>query len=426
MSNRTYQPGAGGSPYGNVQANPQSSNYQNDSATANNVTETILLQKAIQKLIYSAVPEQYYALKLLFEKTPMEYGSDEFEFLEKTFGRTPMEAASGVAAANASAGAEVTQTIPVTADSVKRAVPNDTFFYPDGTMGIIRSVSGTNVTVASQTGKGLPAVTAGDVFAIKSAFNADGESTFSHFDRMETITRYNYIELFLRAQRWGKVELLKWKNQGTTNYLELDKQEKIEQLRTDLFVSFFNGVRGEFTRSTGVSGKTMGGILPTMTAAGSMKGTPSLAALRSDFETLAFKTNYKKAGGTRFIFGVDEMLYELSKVYKDDKIRYAPNDNIASMNLDQFKFGTMKFVPVPCELFKERSCFPASWSRKLLVLDLESISPVKMKGLPMMDSGSTLDKGDKGTREGFQDFWVEANLSLQFNNPLASFSLDIQ
>lgn len=425
MSTRSYQPGTGGSPFGNAVANPQSSNYANDAKTGT-ATDTILLQKAIQRAIYEAVPEQYYALKILFEKTPMEYGADEFSFLEKSFGRTALEANSSPAAVAAVAGAEVTQSITMTADSTKRAVADDAIFYPDGTVGIVRSVTGNVFVIASQTGKGLPAVTTGDVFAIKSAVQGDGATGFSHFDRMETVTRYNYIELFLRARRWGKIELLKYKNMGNTNYLELDKKDTIDQLRTDLFVSIFNGIRGEVTLASGIQAKTMGGILPTMTAAGSMRGTPSIAALRSDFETLAFKTNYKKAGGTRFIYGCDEMLYELSKVYKDSLIRYAPNDKVAEMNLDMFKFGTMKFVPVPCELFKERSCFPASWSRKLLILDQESISPVKMKGLPMMDMGSTLDKGERGTREGFQDFYSEANLSLQFNNPLASFSLDIQ
>lgn len=42
-----------------------------------------------------------------------------------------------------------------------------------------------------------------------------------------------------------------------------------------------------------------------------------------------------------------------------------------------------------------------------------------------MDSGATLDKGTSGTREDFKDWYVEANLSLQFNNPLGSFWLDI-
>lgn len=422
---RTYVPGVGGLPYGNVPANPQGSNYANDAKTGT-ATETILLQKAIERMIYSAVPEQYYALKLLFEKSPIEKGSDEFEFLEHTFGRTALETAANVAAVAASAGAEVTQSNTFTADSVKRCAADDVVTYPDGTAGIIRSITGTTVVIASQTGKGLPAVTSGDVLSVQGPTQGDGASGFSHFDRMETVTRYNYIQMFLRARRWGKIELLKYKNQGTTNYLDVDKKETIDQLRTDLFVSLFNGTRGEFTLASGIQAKAMGGIMPTMTAAGSMRGTPSTASLRSDFETLAFKTNYKKAGGTRFLFGCDEMLYEASKAYKDNLIRYAPNDSVAMMNLDMFKFGTMKFVPVPCELFKEQSCFPASWQRKILVLDLESINVVKMKGLPMFDSGSTLDRGDRGSREMFQDFWSEANISMQMNNPLGSFSLDIQ
>ena len=42
-----------------------------------------------------------------------------------------------------------------------------------------------------------------------------------------------------------------------------------------------------------------------------------------------------------------------------------------------------------------------------------------------MNSGATLDKGAAGTREAFKDWYVEANLSLQFNNPLGSFYLDV-
>jgi hypothetical protein len=157
-----------------------------------------------------------------------------------------------------------------------------------------------------------------------------------------------------------------------------------------------------------------------------MSANPTTAALRSTFETLSFKTNFKKEGGVRMIYGTDEMLYELSKVFKDPGLRYAPNDTVANMNLFEYRLGTQRFVPVPCELFKEQSCFPASWQRKLLVLDQETITPVKMKGIPAMDSGSTLDKGDNGTREGFKDWFVEANLSLRFNNPLGSFSMDVQ
>ncbi len=424
MSNKTYTPGAGNSPYGNVQANPQSANYITDSGYS--ATGNLLLEKAIRRTIFDAAPEQYNALKLVFEKGLEEYGSDEFEFVENTFGRSALEATSAPVAVAASAGNEVTQVIAMTAASVTHVSVDDVIVYPDGTKAIVRSIATLNVTVASQTSSGLPAVAAGDIFSIQSAIAGDGASSFSNYGRLEVVTRYNYIQLFLRAARWSRIERQKYINQGTTDFMEVDQAQKMKQLRTDLFVSFFNGTRGEFKLASTIPAKAMGGIFPTMQAAGSMSANPTTAALRSTFETLSFKTNFKKEGGVRMIYGTDEMLYELSKVFKDPGMRYTPSDRVADMNLTEYKLGTQRFVPVPCELFKEQSCFPASWQRKLLILDQETITPVKMKGIPAIDTGSTLDKGANGTREGFKDWFVEANLSLRFNNPLGSFSIDVQ
>lgn len=424
MSQQVYSPGVGNAPYGNLQTNPQSANYITDSGYS--ATGSILIQKAIQEAIFDAAPEQYKALRLVFEKGIQDVNLDEFEFLEKTFGRTAAEATSAPAAVAAVPGSEVTQVIAMTADSVTRIAADDIIVYPDGTKGIIRSIAVLNVTIASHTSLGLPAVTAGDIFAIQAPLYADGASSFSHYDRMQTVTRYNYVQQFLRAERWTRVELLKHQNAGTTNYLTLAKQEKMNQLRTDLFVSFFNGTRGEMKLASGIAAKTMGGIYPTMVSAGSMSGNPTVAGLPAVFETLAFRTNYKKEGGVRFIYGCDEMLYILSKSFKQQGLRYEPNSRIADLNLKEYVLGTQRFVTVPCELFKEPSCFPATWARKLLILDQETIKPVKMKGLPAFEQGDTLDKGSNGTREGFKDFWVGANLSSQFNNPLGSFTIDVQ
>jgi len=424
MSGTVYTPGTGGAPFGLLNANPQESNYQTDSGYS--AQESILLEKAVRRAIFDASPAQYKALRLIFEKPMEEELSDEFEFLEKTFQRTALVATSSPVAVVAVAGSEVTQVIAMDAASVASIAPDDVIAYPDGTKAIVRSIATLNVTVASLTSIGLPAVTAGDVFSIQSAIAGDGASSFSHYERTSTITRYNYIQLFLRAARWGRVELQKYQNLGRTNYLDIDKAEKMNQLRNDLFVSFFNGTRGEFKLASGIAAKAMGGIYPTMQAAGSMSANPTTAGLRSSFEQLGFKTNYKAEGGVRMMYACDEMLYEVSKVFKDPGVRYAPNDRIADLNLYEYKIGSMRFVPVSTELFKEASCFPASWARKILVLDQETITPVKMKGIPATNMGSTLDKGENGTREGFKDFYVEGNLSLRFNNPLGSFSIDVK
>lgn len=425
MSNYSYQPGVGGSPFGNLPLNPQGSYYAQNSGYT--TTTTNLIQKAIEYAIYEAVPEQYYALKLLFQKPMLSKMLDEFEYLETTFGRTALKTSASSSAVSASAGSEVTQNVTFTAGSLTHVCVDDVLTYPDGTPGIVRSINtSTNViTIASQTSSGLPAVASGDIFAIQSTIAADGATSFSHYDRMETVTRYNYIQMFLRAARWGRVELQKYENAGTTDYLVKDKQQKVQQLRNDLFVSFFNGTKGEFKVASGIPAKAMGGIFPSMVAAGSMSANVSTAGLRTAFETLSFKTNFKKEGAVRFIYATDEMLYNLSKVFKDPGIRYQPNDEVANMNLMEYRLGTQRFVPVVCELFKEQSCFPASWQKKLLVLDQETINPCTMKGLPAMNMGSTIPKGNPGTREAFQDFYAEANLSLQFNNPLASFYIDV-
>lgn len=424
MSNFAYTPGNGNAPFGNLPANPEGSRYAVESGYT--TAETILLEKAVAEAIFDSTPEQYKALRIIFEKTAMEKNLDEFEYLEKTFGRNSLESTAVVAAVAAVPGAQVTQVIAMTATSITYITPDLVIVYPDGTKGIIQVIAGLNVTVASQTSAGLPAVAIGDIFSIQSTIYADGMTSFSNYERMQTITRYNYIQLFLRAARWGRIERQKHINAGRTNYLQLDQEEKMEQLRVDLFTSFFNGTRGEFLLAGGLPAKAMGGIYPTMQAAGSMSANPTLAGLRAAFETLAFQTNYLKEGGTRFIYATDEMLYELSKIFKDPGLRYEPNDNIAKLNLKEYQMGTMKFIPVPCELFKDQACFPASWQRKLLILDQETISPVKMRGIPMLEMGATLDKGPNGTREGFKDWYVQGNLSLQFNNPLGSFTIDVQ
>lgn len=424
MSNTNYTPGKGNLPFGNTNTNPQSSQYAGISGYT--PAETILIAKAVRRAIFDAAPKQFAALKLLYAKPFGEVGGDEFEYMEKTFGRSAIVANANTAAVAAVPGSPASQAITVTAASLSKLTPDMIIIYPDNTKGVIRSIAGSVITVESQTSGNLPAVTTNDVFAIQAVIIADAMDYFSNYERMETVTRYNFVQFFLRASRWGRIELQKHENLGTTDYLIKDREEKMTMLRVDLFNSFFNGNRGEFQISNGYIAKAMGGIYPTMVAAGSMSANPTVSGLKATFEQLAFATNFKAVGEVRFIYGTDEILYELSKVWKEPGIRYAPSDSIADLNLTEYKLGSMRFVPVSCELFKESSCFPADWKRKLLILDQETIEPIKMKGIPEIEMGSTLDKGDTGTREGFKDWWVQGQLSLRMDNPLSSFYIDVQ
>ena len=423
MSNTNYTPGLGNLPFGNRETNPQGSFYNGDSEYS--PAELNLIQKAIKEVIFDAAPAQYNALKLLFAKPFSEKNLDEFEYLEKTFGRSPIEAGAISAAQAAVPGTHQTQSITVTAASASRISPDMIIIYPDGTHGVVTAVSGTTLTVNSLTDGGLPAVASGDIFAIQSTIRSDGMDYFSSYERLDTVTRYNYIQFFLRARRWARIELQKYINAGTTDYLKNDKEEKMKQLRVDMFNSFWNGVRGEYTISNGYAAKAMGGIYPTMNDAGSAAGTPTLAGLQATFESLAFLTNFKAEGGTRFIYATDQMLNEFSKIYKQPNLFYEPNNETANLRLSMIKLGTMNFVLVPCELWREESCFEADWARRVIVLDQDTVRPVKMKGIPALEMGETGDLKE-GRREDFKDWWVRSQLSIEFNNPVASFSMDVQ
>ncbi len=424
MSNQTYIPGPGNTPFGNTNTNPQASQYGIESQF--NPTEEILIAKAIRKIIFDAAPAKYNSMKLLYSKPFKEYGGDEFEYLEKTFGRTAIVADQIAALQAAVPGANQTQTFNVTAATASRLSLDLILVYPDNTHAVIVGIVGVAITVNSNTNFGLPAVAVGDVFAVEATIRADAMDTFNNYERMETITRYNYIQFFLRAQRWGRVELQKHKNLGTTNYLQLDMDEKVKQLRIDMFNSYWNGQRGEYPISGNFIAKSMGGINPTMLAAGSATANPTVAGLKSAFETLAFQTDFKVEGGTRFIYATSEMLHNFSNIYKQPGLRYEPSDEIANLKLNRIELGGQNFVLVPCELFRETSCFPVDWQRKIFVLDQEAISPVKMKGIPQFEMGGTLALGKNGTREDFEDFFVKGQLSLEYNNPQGGFILNVQ
>jgi len=81
---------------------------------------------------------------------------------------------------------------------------------------------------------------------------------------------------------------------------------------------------------------------------------------------------------------------------------------------------------VPCELWREESCFEASWARRAIILDQEAVTPVKMRGIPQLEMGETLNLKNNGTREDFMDYWVRGQMSIEFNNPVSSFILNLQ
>jgi len=388
--------------------------------------ETILIRRAIAREIFDAVPKKYFTLRLLMDK-PIQYeANDVFTYLEKTFGRVALKAAGGVAAG-------ATQAITMTAGGGSNVTINKVLVYPDNSKGIVKTVSGDVVTVQKFNGAAdLTAVSTDDYFSIQAGVIADGQNFLTHYDRMSKIERYNYIQLMHRDKRWSRKEMTKFANLANTNYYELDKKEQMDLLLQDMFISLWNGMRGEVNITVpGTNGAapykamTMQGIFPSMVAAGSASASGvTKATLQESFETLCFETDYKSEGGVRFVFAQNALLYELSKTWKETGLRYKPDDKIGDLNLQIYKIGDMSFVPVTTELFKEVSCFPVTWQHRIFVLDIETIHPVCMQGYQSIELGQTSPKGTNGSIQDYTEWWAQGMLSLKFNNPLSSFYLD--
>lgn len=427
MATISYYPGVGGTPFGNQNLNPQASPYAASSGYS--PATSILIAKAIDDIIYDATPQQFMLLKLLWSKGFKNEMLDEFEYIEKTWDRSALESTGIVAAQPAVVGVPQTQVIPMTAASLEHLTLDLLIKYPTpgGETAIIRSISGLNVTVQSATSAGLPAVAAGDVFAVQATITADGQSIFQNYSRLKTLTRNNYVQGFLRAARWGEMELVKMKNKGTTNYLDEDRKVKLEQLRVDMFCSFVNGRQGEYQLASGTPTKGMGGIYPAMLDAGAAFANVTMAGFRNTFETLGVNTNYKQEGGVRLILGCQEVLGNIAEIYKDSQTRYTPSDKTVDLGLDEYKIKGARYVPVPCELFRDQASFPAEFARKIIVVDADSIQPIAMTGMPAMEMGevSGIGNGTNYNYNTFQDFWVRAFMSLKFNNPLGGFWMNI-
>lgn len=383
---------------------------------------TTAVARAVRAIIYDAAPQQYFDLKILGMKAPKLVNSDEFFYHEMQFGRDAI-----VVDANAGIAAGVVQTVPI--QNMSSVSKDMIVVYPDNSRGTITAVNagaGT-VVITAETNNVLPAIAAGaagaTVFANLSPVEADGADSISQYFRIETVERCNYIQMLVKAQRWGKIEYEKYKRAGTlSNFLAMQRKRMQDQFRIDLANVYWNGRMAEVTLSNGQKAKTSGGIFPIMQQAGSANTSVALSNLPQAVEEIALDTEYGVYGKTRFLYGTPRAIHYLCQQYKRDLTRYTPNDNVAKLELESINMGSSKIVFVPVKRFEEPSCFPASWRSRLILIDQESIQPTYF--LPE-EMGETLARTNQGTLQNFVDTWMTATFGIEFYNPLGCGWIDI-
>jgi len=379
---------------------------------------SLLVQKLTNRAIFDAAPQQFMDLKLLNMVAAEQVNSDEFFFQEMGYQREPLVATAGAASVSFPA----TQTITVA--STDNISTNTIISYPNGQKGSVTNVDTTllQITVSPYNGDTLPLVSPDDILANVSSVDHDGSDGFAQYFRASTIERNNYIQLFNKAIRYSEVELHKLKNMGTTsNFLEMERTAMFNQHRIDLSNAFWTGQKGEVITANGTPAKTTGGVFTSMLEAGSPNALATLATLVDAFEDMVLSSEYGDYGQARMAFMTPRVHRALSLAYKEELTRYAPNDEIALLNLKEVNLGSSRIVLVPFKRFEDTASFPGSFANRIVILDMKNIKRTQLWG---ERSGDTL-KLEDGVPKRYGDIWVDCNMGVKFHNPLACAYLDL-
>jgi hypothetical protein len=379
---------------------------------------SLLVQKLTNRAIFDAAPQQFMDLKLLNMVPAEQVNSDEFFYQEMGYQREPLVAT----AASAAVSWPTTQTISVA--SVDNISTNTIISYPNGQKGSVTAVDTSllTITVSPYNGDTLPAVVLSDVLANVSTVDHDGSEGFAQYFRASTIERNNYIQLFNKAIRYSEVELHKLKNMGTTsNFLEMERNAMFNQHRIDLSNAFWTGQKGEVITQNGTPAKTTGGVFTAMLEAGSPNALATSGTLVDAFEDMILSSEYGEYGAARMAYMTPRIHRMLSLAYKEELTRYAPNDEIALLNLKEVNIGSSRIVLVPYKRFEDAASFPGSFANRICILDMKNIKRTQLWG---ERSGDTL-KLEDGVPKRYGDVWVDCNMGIKFHNPLACAHVDI-
>lgn len=353
---------------------------------------------------YSQAQSPHYALQVQYEiidNSPRRYldlqvmrnwGSegnpgDEFMWNEHLWARSPAVVNADAAAVPAVGVTVVTQDVVVTASSLNVFKVDRGVVYPDGTIGVVTAVdTGTNtLTISSQYGEGLPAVTSGETLSDAGVIGADGLQRIQMTQRSQYIQIVNYIEkLGGRQVKYDFMELTKVKNTGQTNKMESDQRDAEQGLLTDIACKVWLGRKGQMQMSAGEILKNTGGISYQLETGGSPFVTATTGNVWDVLTQTVFATDYCAAGTTRFLFGAPQTINALNLASgKPQLVRYTPESKMRDLDLNAYVFNQRQIVPVEVPLFNDPGSFPAIYRNRLFLLDPSHIKMQNMTGVPV-------------------------------------------
>lgn len=430
----TYVENVNNAPYGLANTNAPGSPY----AAAFGRGTTSHLKLAVDPIIFDAQPQQFLDLQFLMAFASADQPGDEILWKEDIWGRVPLVTRAPFAGVLASPGVSVTGIIPITAATLNYTFPDQVIYYrgDDGVdvQAIAVSVDSTGgaeaITVRSQVGKALGALaTVGSNITNGMTGGSDGGSTFSQPTRTQTIDRTNLMEKIGPEQKiWNHLERIKFKNLAQTNYMDVDMRNMLRQLKVSICQRIWMGQYGENQTANGGIAKNTQGIVPAIQANGGATLNSTMSTVWDDLTAGIFATNFGSTTNHRIVFGTPEMLHAMNVKQKAEFVRYASGDKVFDLDFEIWRFGGQVLTLVPVQIWNDSASFPEHWSRRLVVLQAESVKLVTMQGVPMMEQGLTTQSRSNITPAEIYDFeryFCQAFLGTMTQNAAMSFIIDV-
>jgi hypothetical protein len=387
----------------------------------------IWIDRFVQREIVDKAPEPWMAsLKLMMQKSPIEVGSLTFEWPESTLGITAVEVETGASAVVGVANTASPQTIVLTSATAGYTAIDNIITYPNSNLiGIVTAKSGATITVSSLRGQGLPAVVTGDKLPTgKGQLRGDAMDRAAYVTRTTQSRRYNYIQTISEWKRWGPDEMAVLQNQLRTNQLQFERMDLTRRLRIGMFANFIAGARGAGVLSGGEDARTTAGVYPQMIEAGAFNDTVSMSAFKAAFEYGAFNTNYK--GTRKMVVARTAVLNLFQETYKHFLTRYTNDQMGIKLDITSVTIGGIEYVLVPSDMFGAGQVFGPEWRNRMLVLAMDDIDLVKLKGRYFMSTTQTktLEDGD-GSLKDYKYDAVFAKFGVKHAFAENSFALTI-
>lgn len=404
------------------------STHENDAA--NPIVEERDRERALERMIVDKAPEPWMAsLKLMMQKGPVDSTGLTFEWPEAGLGISGPEIEVGAGAEVGAPDTQVTQSVTVTTASADFIGLDSLLGYPNSqVVATVTAKAGAVITLKSLYGDGLPALAAGDVMTNMGQLRGDAMDRVAQVSRTTQTYKNNFIQTLLTAKRWGGDELAELTNQLRTDRIAFERKRMVEEHRINLFTTFWDGRKGAAMLSGGENARTTNGIFPQMIDAGAFYDAIPTAAIKAAFEYGAFSSAFK-TNGRKLVVGRQAALNVLQETYKQNLTRYVngPGDQNLNLDLNSLVIGGQTYVLTPCDIWGYGDVFGEEWRNRLVVLEMDNIDLMKLKGRYFMSqpvTTNTIMQGDGALRDYHYDL-IFSKFGVRYKFAENGFALDI-